>query len=145
MKRLSLALCLMAGVGPAGAQDLAAARQSLKNYGLAYCMARQFPERSAMGEDVGHAIGMYGVMGGGLHQVLQDEDTLTTLHDPYDATTDYVFKAYDQVAANSKYRPGKVVLHACLQVYNSRAFDRFIRTQDSYIRQQDLQAASPAS
>ena len=111
-----------------------AARQSLKNYGLAHCLAERFTEPSAMRQDVGHALGMYGVLGAGLYNVLQNEDTLQTLHAPYTATGDYMAAAYAQAPGRSKYRRDKLVLHACLEVYNSRAFDAFIQPQDRYIR-----------
>nr|WP_178126061.1 hypothetical protein [Pseudomonas sp. Fl5BN2] len=114
--------------------EVDAARQSLKNYGLAHCLADRFPEPSAMRQDVGRAVGMYGVLGAGLYNVLQNEDTLQTLHNPYAATNDYVTAAYEQASGSSKYSRSKVVTHACLEVYNSRAFDAFIQTQDRYIR-----------
>ncbi|MGC5700873.1 hypothetical protein J4P02_11805 [Pseudomonas sp. NFXW11] len=136
MKRINALLLLLAAACSTAqaTSTVEAARQSLKNYGLANCLGERFPEPSAMGQDVRHAIGMYGVLGAGLHNVLQNEDTLETLHDPYNATTDYVTAAYARASGRSKYSPTKVVLHACLEVYNSRAFDDFIQTQDRYIR-----------
>ncbi|MBS7561999.1 hypothetical protein KHO49_27030 [Pseudomonas sp. RC4D1] len=139
MKRMSVLLLSLAAACSAAqaTSEVDAARQSLKNYGLANCLAERFPEPSAMRRDVGHAVGMYGVLGIGLYNVLQNEDTLETLHNPYTATTDYVAQAYEQASGSSKYSRDKVVLHACLEVYNSRAFDEFIQTQDRYIRPDD--------
>ncbi|GFM67419.1 hypothetical protein PSCICJ_35370 [Pseudomonas cichorii] len=127
---------LAAGFGSAayGAVDVAAARQSLKDYGLANCIVKQFPDESDVKSDIKLAIGAYGFMGGGMHTVLQNEDTLETLHNPYKATMDYVFSAYDKVSAGSKYSKKKMVLYACLKVYNSKEFDEFIKSQDKYIQ-----------
>lgn len=124
---------LCAGNAAYGA-DIAAARQALKNYGLAHCIADQFPDKSAMRDDMGGAIGLYGFMGKGLHDILQDEDTLETRHNPYVATADYIASVYSGVPASSKYANKKVVFYACLDIYNAEAFDRFISTQDKYIR-----------
>lgn len=69
-----------------------------------------------------------------MHTILQDEDTLETLHDPYAATADYVYSTYNTVPANSKNTDKKVVFYACLEIYNSQRFDIFIKAQDKYIR-----------
>lgn len=136
MNRMSAWLLSLTAVCSAAQATSAvdAARQSLKNYGLAHCLAERFTEPSAMRQDVGHALGMYGVLGAGRYDVQQNEDTLEILHDPYTATSDYVAAAYEHASGRSQYRRDKVVLHACLEVYNSRAFDAFIQTQDRYIR-----------
>ncbi|WP_150618137.1 hypothetical protein [Pseudomonas fluorescens] len=137
MKRILFLMFLVIGgicTTASAAVDVQAARLSLKNYGLAYCIANQFPDKSDVRDDIGIAIGIYGFMGSGMHTILQNEDTLETLHNPYDATSDYVFAAYDKVSAGSKYTDKKVVFYACLDVYNSKEFDAFIKTQDKYIR-----------
>ncbi|WP_122318510.1 hypothetical protein [Pseudomonas cichorii] len=138
MRQILLALLFfMVGAGNTayGEADVAAARLSLKNYGLSYCIAKQFPNDSDIRADISLAIGTYGVMGSGMHDVLQNEETLETIHNPYKATMDYVFSAYDKVSAGSKYSKKKMVFYACLAVYNSPEFDEFIKTQDKYIRQ----------
>ncbi|MBK5378150.1 hypothetical protein JFT81_26380 [Pseudomonas sp. TH43] len=109
------------------------ARQTLKNYGLSHCILKSFNEDSALKKDIELSAGTYSFMGRGLHTVLQNEDTLQVLHDPFKDTRNHVSKAFNLTAANSKYSDEKMVFHACLQVYNSEAFDRFIRTQDAYI------------
>jgi len=129
-----LLLVVLGTVSSAYGADIAAARLSLKNYALAHCIANQFSDKSDLRDDVGAAIGMYGFMGGGTHNILQNEDTLETLHDPYAATDDYVSSVYDSVSANSKYRDKKVVFYACLKIYNSKDLDRFVKSQDQYIR-----------
>ncbi|AZD30735.1 hypothetical protein [Pseudomonas chlororaphis] len=138
MKRILAVLLLTAGnmgsVAYAGV-DVAAARQSLKNYGLGYCIVNQFKDESDVKSDIESAIGAYSFMGSGMHSILQNEDTLETLHDPYDATTDFVFSMYEKTQASSKYTDKKVVFYACLDIYNSKALDDFIRTQDPYITQ----------
>ncbi|AZD93812.1 MULTISPECIES: hypothetical protein [Pseudomonas] len=138
MKRILAVLLLTAGnmgsVAYAGI-DVAAARQSLKNYGLGYCIVNQFKDESDVKSDIESAIGAYSFMGSGMHRILQNEDTLETLHNPYDATTDFVFSMYEETQASSKYTDKKVVFYACLDLYNSKAFDDFIKTQDPYITQ----------
>ncbi|MFJ4251304.1 hypothetical protein [Pseudomonas sp. NPDC089741] len=109
------------------------ARQSLKNYGLSHCLLAPFNEQSALRKDIALAAVAYSFMGKGMHTVLQNEDTLQVLHDPYNETRNHVSAAYAQTSAGSKYSDEKMVFHACLQVYNSEAFDRFIRAQDAYI------------
>ena len=136
MKRILAVLLLTAGnmgsVAYAGV-DVAAARQSLKNYGLGYCIVNQFKDESDVKSDIESAIGAYSFMGSGMHTVLQNEDTLETRHNPYDATTNFVFSQYEKTQASSKHTDKKVVFYACLAIYNSKAFDDFIKTQDKYI------------
>jgi hypothetical protein len=98
------------------------ARQSLKNYGLSRCILAPFNERSALEKDIALSANAYSFMGKGMHTILQNEDTLQVLHDPYKETENYVLTAYEQTPSNSKYSDEKVVFHACLQVYNSEAF-----------------------
>ena len=109
------------------------ARQTLKNYGLSHCILKSFNEESALEKDIALSAGAYSFMGKGMHTVLQNEDTLQTLHDPYRETINYMFAAYEQTPSSSKHSDKKVVFHACLEVYNSEAFDGFIKTQDAYI------------
>lgn len=137
MKQFLLAFLFLAtcfGSAAYGSVDVVAARQSLKDYGLSYCIVNQFSDESDIKTDINLAIGAYGFMGKGMHAVLQNEDTLETLHNPYKATMDYVFSAYDKVSAGSKYSKKKMVFYACLKVYNSKEFDAFIKSQDKYIQ-----------
>ena len=112
---------------------IAEARQSLKNYGLSHCILRHFKEKSGLEADIGRSAGAYSFMGNGMHTVVQDEDTLKVIRDPYSDTQAYVFNAYDNTSAVSKYTDKKLVLHGCLNVYNSAAFDAFIKSQDQFI------------
>jgi hypothetical protein len=84
-------------------------------------------------KDIGLSAGAYSFMGKGMHTVLQNEDTLQVLHDPYKETRNYVYAAYEQTPSISKHSKSNVVFYGCLEVYNSEAFDRFIKTQDRYI------------
>ncbi|MBK5532629.1 hypothetical protein JFT91_08395 [Pseudomonas sp. TH08] len=133
-RTLIFSLCLTCSMhAVSGESHRAQARQTLKNYGLSHCILKSFNEDSALKKDIELSAGTYSFMGRGLHTVLQNEDTLQVLHDPYKDTRNHVSKAFNLTAANSKYSDEKMVFHACLQVYNSEAFDRFIRTQDAYI------------
>ncbi len=109
------------------------ARQSLKNYGLGHCILKQFDEKSAIQKDISLSTGAYSFMGKGMHTVLQNEDTLETLHDPYKETREYIYIAYNKTPARSQHSDKKIVFYACLSVYNSSQFDDFIKTQDKYI------------
>ncbi|WP_122508536.1 hypothetical protein [Pseudomonas atacamensis] len=109
------------------------ARQALKNYGLSHCVLAPFNEQSALRTDIAVSADAYSFMGNGLHSILQNEDTLQVLHDPYKETLSYVLAAYEQTSSRSKHSNEKVVLLACLKIYNSEAFNRFIKTQDAYI------------
>jgi hypothetical protein len=129
-----LLLFVFGTVSPAYGADTATARQSLKNYGLAHCIADQFPDKSDIRDDIGATIGIYSFVGGGMHTILQDEDTLETLHDPYTATAHYVTSIYNSASATSKHTNKKIVFYACLEIYNSKGLDFFVRSQDRYIR-----------
>jgi hypothetical protein len=84
-------------------------------------------------KDIALSANAYSFMGKGMHTILQNEDTLQVLHDPYKQTRNYVSAAYEQTPSNSKHSNKKVVFLGCLKVYNSEAFNRFIKTQDAYI------------
>ncbi|VVP17661.1 hypothetical protein PS898_03662 [Pseudomonas fluorescens] len=109
------------------------ARQSLKNYGLGHCILKQFDEKTAIEEDISLSVSAYSFMGKGMHTVLQNEETLETLHDPYKETREYIYNAYTKTSARSKHSDKKIVFYACLKVFNSVQFDDFITTQDKYI------------
>ena len=109
------------------------ARQTLKIYGLGHCILKPFNERSALEKDIALSANAYSFMGNGLHSILQNEDTLQVLHDPYKETLSYISAAYEQTPSRSKHSNEKVVFLACLKIYNSEAFKRFIKTQDAYI------------
>ena len=132
-----LIICLLSLLGPyfarADETHIEQARQTLKNYGLSHCILKPFNEHSLLEKDIALSANAYSVMGKGMHSILQNEDTLQVLHDPYKETRNYVLAAYEQTPSNSKYSNEKVVFLACLKVYNSEAFNRFIKTQDAYI------------
>lgn len=127
-------LCLICSMhAVSGENHIAQARQMLKNYGLSHCILKPFKENSALEKDIGLSAGAYSFMGKGMHSVLQNEDTLQVLHDPYKETRNYVYAAYKQTPSISKHSNSNVVFYGCLEVYNSEAFDGFIKTQDAYI------------
>ena len=130
-------ICLLGLLSPclvlADETHIEQARQTLKNYGLSHCILKPFNEHSALEKDIALSASGYSFMGKGMHSILQNEDTLQVLHDPYKETLSYVSTAYEQTSLRSKHSSEKVVFLACLHVYNSEAFDRFIRSQDAYI------------
>ncbi|MDM8192317.1 hypothetical protein EVS84_09275 [Pseudomonas koreensis] len=132
-----LIICLLSLLGPylalADETHIEQARQTLKNYGLSHCILAPFNERSALRKDIALSADAYSFMGNGLHSILQNEDTLQVLHDPYKETLSYVLAAYEQTPSRSKHSNEKVVFLACLKIYNSEAFNCFIQTQDAYI------------
>ncbi|WP_434767488.1 hypothetical protein [Pseudomonas triticicola] len=109
------------------------ARQTLKNYGLSHCILKPFNEHSVLEKDIALSANAYSFRGKGMHTILQNEDTLQVLHDPYKETRNYVLAAYEHTPSRSKHSNEKVVFLACLKIYNSEAFNRFIQTQDAYI------------
>lgn len=112
----------------------AQARQYLKNYALANCIADQFPENSALKADVEHAIDTYGATGKGMHKVLKDKETLALIHDPYIETKNYMLAAYKYTPAATTPPNTKIVFYACLRAYKTEKLDTFIKTQDAYIK-----------
>jgi hypothetical protein len=110
------------------------ARISLKNYGLANCISNQFKNQSDIKSDIGLAIGAYSAMGRGQHAILQNEDTLEVIHDPYAETEKYMKDAYMKTSSTSKQSGKNVVFYSCLEIYNSPAFEAFIESQDQYLQ-----------
>jgi len=115
--------------------DLSTGRTSLKNYGLANCISNQFKSESDIKSDLALAIGAYSAMGKGQHAILQNEDTLEVTHDPYLETEKFVTDAYMKTSSTSKQSGKNIVFYSCLEIYNSAAFDAFIKSQDQYLRQ----------
>jgi hypothetical protein len=113
--------------------DVNSARISLKNYGLANCISDQFKNKSDIKSDIGLAIGAYSAMGRGQHAISQDEDTLEVIHDPYAETEKFMTDAYAKASSTSKQSGKNVVFYSCLEIYNSPAFEAFIKSQDAYI------------
>ncbi|WP_347903930.1 hypothetical protein [Pseudomonas purpurea] len=128
-------LWLLLCTSPALAAEVSVqeARISLKNYGLVNCLTAPFKEESELRTDLGRASGAYHFMGKGAHDIVQNQDTLEIIHDPYQATERFMQEAYDQTPAASKHTKKKVVSYACLKVYNSPAFEQFIESQDPYL------------
>lgn len=112
------------------------ARKKLKNYGLARCIHREFLEDSDAKKDIGVSIGAYGFLGRGMYFIEQNEETLKTLHDPYNATMHYYLYAYDRTHVTSMLSNKKIVVLTCLDIYNSKELDLFIITQDKYMDQE---------
>lgn len=117
----------------AHSEQVKKARESLKNYGLVNCIASQFTESSAIGADLAATSGAYHFMGKGMHIIVQDEGSLITRHDPYQATKVFVAVAYGASHNISKLSTKKLVFHRCLKIFNSPEYDRFIASQDRYI------------
>lgn len=110
------------------------ARLSLKNYGFTKCITSQFEQQSAIKKDFNSASRAYHFMGKGLHMILQNEDTFDVLHNPYKEVQVFVKSAMKTNSSISKYTNANIVSVQCLSIYNSKEYDKFIRTQDAYIR-----------
>jgi hypothetical protein len=124
----------VSGNAISGEVDVISARISLKNYGLVNCISNQFKSESDIKSDLGLAIGAYSVMGKGQHAILQNEDTLEVTHDPYAETEKYMADAYMKNSSTSKQSGKNLVFYSCLGIYNSPAFDAFIKSQDQYLQ-----------
>jgi hypothetical protein len=128
-----LALLLISGRAISAEIDIDKAREMLKDYGLANCISSQFKGESEVKSDIGLAIGAYSLMGKGQHLIIQNEDTLEVTHDPYAETEKYMNNAYTKTSSVSKHSDKKMVFYGCLEVYNSKEFDAFIKSQDQYL------------
>ena len=128
-----LIICLLSLLGPYLALADETHIETLKNYGLSHCILKPFNERSALEKDIALSANAYSFTGKGMHTILQNEDMLQVLRDPYKETRNYVLAAYEQTPSRSKHSIEKAVFLACLKIYNSEAFNRFIKTQDAYI------------
>ncbi|MGZ7457101.1 T6SS amidase immunity protein Tai4 family protein [Pseudomonas sp. Ma2-10] len=128
-----LALLLISGRAISAEIDIDKAREMLKNYGLANCISSQFKGESEVKSDIGLAIGAYSSMGKGQHLIIQNEDTLEVTHDPYAETEKYMSNAYTKTSSASKHSDKKMVFYGCLEVYNSKEFAAFIKSQDQYL------------
>lgn len=127
-----LTLATGAPVWAAPSEATLAARQSLKNYGLSRCLLTAYPQPGALRDDVAEAVGAYHFMGRAQHRILQDEETLETLYDPYAEVAGYVRKALVNEPAVMK-QGGENAFAGCMQIHGSRAFDELVRRQDGYI------------
>lgn len=72
-------------------------------------------------------------MGNGQHLIMQNEDTLAVIYDPYAATKKYMLDVYHNTSTISKYTDKKMAFYGCLEIYNSNEFDTFIKSQDQYL------------
>ena len=135
MRTMMLVALLISGCATGHADNSTEeARQSLKNYGLSRCLLEALPEEdSVLRKDLTSASRAYHFMGNGAHQILQNEETLDTLHDPYLETRNFVLSRYSGAGSPMKTSEGNSAFHACLAIYNSAEFDQFVRTQDAYL------------
>lgn len=136
MRRI-ITVLVLAAVLPACAVTSDAtleARQSLKNYGLSLCLLEAYPQPTAFKDDVRAARGAYHFMGRGKHRIVQDEDTLETLYDPYAEVAGYVRRALVDEPAVMK-QGGENAFAGCMQIHGSPAFNELVRGQDGYIEE----------
>lgn len=112
------------------------ARQSLSNYALASCLADAYPAEPGFTDDVKGAAGAYHFMGRGAHRIVQDEETLEVLHDPYAAVKEYILQAVADKPAVMKHG-GTNAFAGCLQVLSTPEFQALLQQQDGYISAQD--------
>ena len=127
------AFILVSNASFSSADDISGARVSLKNYGLAHCLAKQFSEDSAMRKDISRSLGAYHFSGRGLHIILQNEDTFDILYDPYKETEKFVEGRYSLTSSVSK-RSNKKMLFMLVLVFTIlKNTKKFIVEQDKYI------------
>ncbi|WP_339514359.1 hypothetical protein [Pseudomonas sp. RL_15y_Pfl2_60] len=128
-----LVYILIPGALAVADSDLDDARTQLKNYGLANCIVEQFKGKSDIRSDINLAIGAYSPIGAGKYIIKQNEDTLEIIYNPYVETKKFVLDAYKKAHAIFKSSGEQNVFHSCLEIYNSDAFDQFIKAQDKYL------------
>jgi len=115
------------------AMTVAQARVSLRGYGFVRCLDAAYANNQRLAEDLAAARGAYHYLSNGAHFIEQNEDTLDITHDPYQATVDFIAKAYSKTAAHTKTQRRMNPLVACLTIYNSIEYSEFIAGQEGYI------------
>ena len=107
-------------------------RQSLSSYALAQCLHEAYPQEPRFTADAKQAAGAWHFMGRGQHRIVQDEQTLDVLHDPYAAVSEYILKRSVREPAVMK-RGAENSFASCLQILWSSNFEALVREQDRYI------------
>lgn len=129
---LAMAIVMTANCSAAPEENTLQARQMLKDYGLVNCLKRIDPTVSLLSKDLGLSSRSLHFMGRGMHQIVQDEETFETIHDPYKATLSYMSSKAPELYGVMK--NGKISKsYGCIQVYHSEPFDTFIKSQDQYV------------
>ncbi len=127
-----LSLFVTSGLSAAGTLKVEEARQGLKDYALAGCLKRLEPKQTQLADDLGRMMGTLHFMGKGAHQIIQNEDTFETVHDPYQESFQYLTDLSAQYKGNMK--NGMITWSmGCITAYRSDQFNEFIRSQDQYI------------
>lgn len=136
LKVLSLVTASVLTACTASTDEMGQARQVLSHYALASCLADAYPSEPGFTEDAQAAVGAYHFLGQGAHRIVQDEDTLEVLHDPYAAVREYILRQAAAEPAVMK-QGGDNAFASCLQVLSSSEFETLVRDQDSYIDRPD--------
>jgi hypothetical protein len=113
-------------------EELAIARNQLKAYGFAICMTygvkdmkSDSKERGIVYDDIEKMRYFYFFMNRGVYSEYFKEYTFETIWDPYRETEKYVKRVYDSFQKH--YIP---ITSGCLDIYNSKGFNAFIKQQD---------------
>lgn len=109
-----------------------AGREHLKDYGLAHCIHGQFSQNSPLYKDIEWSAYIYSLMVDQSYTVDSNKITVTAPYDPYTAINTYFSTAYAKTQAESRPDDNESVLKVCLDVYNSKELDTFVKTQDKY-------------
>ncbi len=131
---LFFGLCIVMTASCCAAHDanILEARQRLKDYGLVDCLKRIGSSDSLLVKDLTLNSSSLHFMGRGTHQIIQNEETFETIHDPYKATSEYM--AAQAPKLNGIMKNGQISKsYGCFQVYHSEAFNAFIQSQDQYV------------
>ena len=131
-----LALASATSACAAASEEVLQARQMLSHYALATCLAEAYPEEPRFTDDARRAAGAYHFMGRGAHRIVQDEDTLDVVHDPYATVKEYILQAVTAEPAIMK-QGGANAVAGCLQAVSTAEFQALVRDQDGYIALQD--------
>lgn len=113
-------------------KEVQQARQSLSGYALAQCLHEAYPQEPRFTVDAKQAAGAWHFMGRGQHRIVQDEQTLEVLHDPYALISEYILERSAREPALMK-RGEENSFASCLQILWSSDFETLVREQDSYI------------
>ncbi|MEH0367349.1 hypothetical protein [Vibrio mimicus] len=107
------------------------ARNQLKDYALVTCLIAIDP-KSTLAEDLKYSKRAFSFMGNGGHMLVQNEETFDTEHDPYAKAASVLI---DEAAHLLGYmKNGETSKsYGCFRAYQSKKFNDFIVSQDSYV------------
>lgn len=120
MKRFLVSLFMMAFAQIGWAGQLTDARLTLAKWGFVYCLHTYSKDASTKHQA--------GLSRGGYFQLGEHNDPAA-----YDNVMRYVKKNYPLLVGSSQETNEEMTLSACLNLYSSPGYSKFIKTQDKFV------------